>query len=87
MIQSKGQAVLREIAGEYVLIPLGETALNVQKLICLTESSAMLWKLLTEGTTEEAMTQALLDEYEVDPDTARADVGTFLSSMQTLGLV
>ena len=86
-IRSRGQAVLREIAGEYVLIPMGETALKIQKLICLTESSAMLWKLLAEGTTEEAMVKALLDTYEVEPETAKADTAVFLENMRTLGLL
>ena len=86
-IHSVGQTVLRQIAGEYVLIPTGETAMKVQKLICLTESSAMLWKLVTEGTTEEALQQALLDTYEVDPETAREDTQTFLRTMRGLGLI
>ena len=87
MIRSRGQAVLRQIADEYVLIPTGEMALQVQKLICLTESSAMLWKMLAEGTTEQAMWQALLDTYEVDEATARKDTAEFLENMKALGLL
>lgn len=79
--------MLRQIAGEYVLIPLGETAMQTQKLICLTESSAMLWNLLEAGTTEEAMCSALLDTYEVDRETARADTAEFIKTMRSLQLI
>ena len=86
-IHSVGQAVLRQVAGQYVLIPIGETAMKIQKLICLTESSVMLWNMVTEGTTEEKLQQALLDTYEVDPETARTDTQAFLRSMRELGLI
>ena len=87
IIHCCGQAVLREIAGEYVLVPVGETAMKTQRLICLTESSAMLWKMIVKGTTKEEMCQALLDTYEVEKRAAAKDIDQFLETLHTLSLV
>lgn len=79
--------ILREIAGETVLIPTGQTALKIHGMVALNESGAFLWKLLKTDQTEQELIQALLTEYDVDQTTAAADVTAFISRMQTVGIV
>lgn len=38
--------VLREIAGEYIIIPTGKTALEFNGLITVNEIGMELWKML-----------------------------------------
>ena len=38
--------VLREIAGDYVIIPIGSTVLEFNGLITVNEVGAVLWKML-----------------------------------------
>lgn len=70
--------MLREAAGETVVVPFGEEALNFQGIISLNETGALLWKELEQGCEKKELVQALLDEYEVDAETAEKDVNEFL---------
>ena len=79
--------VLREIAGEHLLIPVGQTALKVHGMITLSESGLLLWNKLQEECTEEDLVNALLAEYEVDRETAEADVKAFVGQMQKVGIL
>ena len=81
------EMVLREIAGEHLLIPVGQTALKVHGMITLSESGLLLWNKLQEECTEEDLVNALLAEYEVDRETAEADVKAFVGQMQKAGIL
>lgn len=86
-MRATSEMVLREIAGEYLLIPTGETALKIHGMVTLSESGLLLWKKLQSECTEDSLVEALLAEYEVDPATARADVRAFLEKMDEAGLL
>ena len=66
--------ILREIAGDYVIVPTGQTALEFNGLITVNEIGAFIWKKLDQDITEDELVQAILEEYEVDEETARNDV-------------
>lgn len=87
MMKIQGDWILREIAGEHILVPVGATALQVKGMISLTESGALLWAKLREERTEDELVQAVLDEYDVDRVTAAADVTAFLDQLRTLDLL
>ncbi len=79
--------VLREIAGEHILIPGGETAQKLHGMLNLSESGLLLWNTLQEERTEEELVEALLAEYEVDRATATADVRAFIGQMEKVGML
>ena len=78
--------VLREIAGETLLVPAGKTALDLNGM--LNETGAALWRMLPEAADAEALTQGLLQEFEGAPaEQVRADVEEFLARLRELGIV
>ena len=79
--------ILREVAGEYILIPVGKAALEIHGMINLSESAVLLWKKLQEDCTEEELVQALLMEYDIDCETAAADVRELIEQMQKIGVL
>ena len=79
--------MLREVAGEAVVVPTGEAPLNFQGIISLNETGALLWKELEQGCEKKDLVQALLDEYEVDAETAEKDVNEFLKRADAAGLI
>lgn len=79
--------VLREIAGDYVIIPTGKTALAFNGLITVNEVGADLWKMLQSDVTFEELLQGILEEYEVDEETAREDIREFLEKLQQGGIL
>lgn len=81
------QFILRTIADEYLLIPVGEAAISVKGLIALSESGAVLYEKLKSDCTKEALIAALMAEYEVSEATAAEDVDAFLDQMRELNML
>ena len=73
--------VLREIAGDYVIIPTGKTVLSFNGLISVNEVGAFLWELLQNEVTIDELVAAVLNEYDVDEVTAREDIQEFLDAL------
>lgn len=73
--------ILREVAGETVVIPTDDT-LDLNMMITLNETGAFLWKLLDQETDETAMVSALLGEYDVNEETARTSVSAFVAKLK-----
>ena len=79
--------MLREVAGYYVVVPVGEGSLNFNGVINLNESGAFLWKAMENDVTEEGLVSALLGEYDVPEDRAKADVAAFIKKMKEANLI
>ena len=79
--------VLREIAGEYVIIPVGSTVLGFNGLITVNEVGVVLWKMLQEEVTLEQLVQGILAEYDVEEDVVREDVQEFLDKLIAGGIL
>lgn len=86
-MQIKKQLVLREIAGDYALIPIGDTIIENNGLFSLTETAARIWELLPQVAGPEELVDTLLEEYEVDRPTLEADVTAFLAQLGELGIL
>lgn len=74
--------ILREIAGDYVIIPTGTTTLEFNGLITVNELGAFIWKELQQEITEDELIQAIVEEYEIDEKTAREDAREFLNILK-----
>ncbi|MGM9630815.1 PqqD family protein [Butyricicoccus sp.] len=79
--------ILREVAGEHILVPTGEAAIQFQGVITLNDSGLLLWNRLQEDCTEAQLVDAVLEEYEIDAETAAADVRKFLEQMKQAGIL
>ena len=75
--------VLRTVAGETVALPTGGVV-NLDMMITLNDTGRFLWEHLAEDTTEEALVEALLGEYDVDRATAEKSVATFVARLKEL---
>lgn len=78
--------VLRQVAGEYVAIPSGDEV-DLNKMITLNETGAFLWEKMSTDTTQGALVEALLAEYEVDRDTAVKCVSDFTAKLEEYGFL
>lgn len=73
--------VLRNIAGEQVVVPTGSASQKINGLITLNTTAAFLWECLEKGLSRQEMIEKMLDEFEVDEATAVLDVNGFLDMM------
>ena len=81
------QFILRNVAGDNLLIPTGQSALYVKGLILLSESGVLLYNKLKDGCTKEDLVAALTAEYEVSKQEAARDTQAFLEQMRQLRIL
>ena len=79
--------LLREVAGNYIVVAVGEAVKEFNGVINLNETGAFLWKILQEGATEEQLLNALLEEYEVEKELAEKDVKAFVAKLTEAKLI
>lgn len=79
--------VLREIAGDYIIIPTGKTVLEFNGLITVNEVGVTLWNMLQEEVTVDQLVQGVLAEYDVDEEVAREDIQEFLDTLAKGGIL
>lgn len=78
--------VMREVAGEIIVLPSGDN-LDLNMMITLNDTGKFLWERLEKGAEIEELVQAMLGEYDVDADTARAGVERFVAKLQENGFL
>ena len=79
--------VLREVAGSFIVVAVGEAVKNFNGIINLNETGAFLWKILETGAEKEELIAKLLAEYDVDEKTATEDVNKFINKLSEAKLV
>lgn len=79
--------VLRQVADNWVVLPVGQASVNFNGMLSLNESGALLWRTLEQGGDRNALADALLNEYEVEREEALADVDAFLAALTKAGCI
>lgn len=79
--------VLREIAGEYIIVPVGNATLNFNGLMTVNEVGQFIWQQLQNDITEEALVEKIIEEYDVDKETAKADTEEFIEKLKQNGIL
>ena len=86
-MKKKLDFVLREIAGDLLLVPTGKTALDLNGMLTLNEVGGEIWKMLDEVETEEEIVDRLLEDYDVQREELQQDVREFLDRLRELGIL
>ena len=79
--------ILREVAGNYLVVAVGEASLDFNGVITLNETGVFLWNKLSQGATEEELVCAMTEEYEIDDAVAKSDVLAFLGKLKEAELI
>ena len=79
--------ILRQIAGENILVPCGEAAKRLSGLINLNSTAAFIWQNLNDAKDLDELTARVMDNFEVDEETARRDVNGLTAEMIQKGMV
>ncbi len=79
--------ILREIAGSYIVVAVGEAVKSFNGVINLNQTGALLWKKLSEGGDEQSLLKALLDEYDVEEEVAKKDIELFIDRLKKANLI
>lgn len=79
--------MLRNVADNYIVVAVGENALDFNGLITTNETGAFLWELLEDNKSFDDLLSSVLNEYEIDEATAKADIDGFIKKLKDADLL
>ena len=76
----KDQLILREVAGQYVIVPTGKRVQEVTNIVYISASAAYLWDYMKDHEFEkEDLVQRIMEHYTgVTEEKAKEDIEKFL---------
>ena len=79
---------MRNICGENIIVAEGNVNIDFTNILSLYESAAYLWQRIGDEHFDiDTLTQWLMEEYEVDIDTARQDVIAMVDKWLELNII
>lgn len=78
----KSGFVLRNIAGEHIVMPTGKNIGVFDGTIVLNEVAAFVWEQMTESCSREELVQSILSEFDVDRAQAEMDLDALLEKLR-----
>ena len=79
--------LVKEIAGKKVAVAVGKDHTAFCGMINLNETAAFLFQLLKNDITENELVLRLTESYEVDTNTAKRAVDSFVSNLRENGVL
>ena len=76
-----------ELDNQIIAVPIGENVDDFRGVIKMNETAAKIFELLKNDTTEKAIIDALMKEYEVPEEDISEDVRKYISEFEAKGLL
>jgi hypothetical protein len=80
------EVVCREVGGESILVPIRNRVGDLESIFVLSPVAAKIWSLI-DTMPVDGIVDAICEEFEVDRETASADVTELLESLEMASLV
>jgi hypothetical protein len=77
-----GELSWRAVDGEIVAVDVASSA-----YLSANAAGAILWQMLADGTTRDALAARLVETFGIARDRAKADVDAFLHDLSARGLL
>ena len=87
IMRIKDGFVLREVAGQAMVIATGEASKDFYGMIKLNETGKEIWQALQDGKIAEEIVVLLKDKYDVKSGQAENDVAAFIKQMEEMGFL
>ncbi|MCR5637063.1 MAG: PqqD family protein [Clostridiales bacterium] len=78
---------MKNIAGDFLLIPRGSGAIDYSAVLVLNETGAFLWREMRTPVTVSELVKKLVDKFAPSAEQARADVEKFIEKMRENELI
>ena len=87
-MKTRKDYMLRKISDDYyILAPTGAAAADSNGLIKFSETGAFVWQNLDSVKDLDELVAKALEEYDVDEETARRDIGRFVDSLRKRNMI
>jgi len=85
--RKKDNFVVRQIAGDTILVPLRGNLADLQRLYVLDGAGGCILEKMDGSRTLDQICRCLTEEYDVPESEAKRDVQEFLSQLTEAGIV
>jgi hypothetical protein len=86
-LQASPNYIPRQVAGQHMLISVGEGIADFNGYIQLNETAAFIWEQLKKPRTLRELTEAVSAEYDISTEQAAGDVDDFISDLEKQNMV
>ena len=78
--------VIRMVASNWVVMPVGEAVINFNGILVLNDTGAFIWQKLKEGcSTKDQLIDLITAEYDIDRKQAILDMDCFVAKLTDAG--
>ena len=81
------QVVVRDVAGERLLIPIHGKLADMRQVFTLNAVAARVWEWLDGGSTLAAIAKSVTEEFDTEEFQAQADVCELAENLLKSGLI
>ena len=78
----KKKFATRNVGNEMVLVAIKNNIAEMNELLTLNELGRFIWNNINESNSEQEIVKAVINEFDVDEDTAIKDVHEFLVQLE-----
>ena len=86
-MKAKSGFVLRNVVDEQILMPVGDNIMKFNGTVLMNDVSAFIWEKLQAPASKEELLQAVVNEFEIDEETASRDLDELLEKLAGLGII
>ena len=83
-MKKKEDFIIRNIADEYIMIPVGNTALKFDGTIMINEIPAFIWDHIEEVSNEREMSNLICKYYEANYNEVYNDIKVIFRQMKDM---
>lgn len=87
VLKKNENIVSRQIADEYILVPIRKTAGSVDSIYTLNDVASFLWESIDGIRSVSELVDMVISEYDIGRDEVIADVLELLNDFSEIGVV
>lgn len=82
----KDQFAARKVGEELVLVPLKNNIAQMTEMFTLNPVAAFIWENINDQTTEVDLVRKIVEEFDIDIQTAKEDLMQFVSEINSINI-
>ena len=83
----RGEFALRQVGTESILVPVRNHVGDLDSVYVFTTVAARIWSLIDGSRDVDSIVTTICNEYDAEPNVARADLEELLGSLEGAALI
>ena len=79
--------MMRKVAGNCVVVPMGDEVTNFNGMINLNETGEVIFENIQNGCSREELVEIMLKEFEAPREVIERDVDVFIEKLEKVGIL